>query len=170
MFHSNNSDDCKISSFFITFNFPQVPIGTVLKNVHGKVVGDMEIEDTLFVAARGGAGGHGNYYFRTDVNQTPQVAEYGGEGETIDYFLEMRSMADVGLVSQFYSHYCQNYFASTDVFPYSNGLPSCRLDSQMRGKAHCYKLFQGQNPKLPHTLLLHLNHMLALFNIVIFLN
>lgn len=76
----------------------KVPIGTVLKNVDGKVVGDMEVEDTLFVAARGGAGGHGNYYFRTDVNQTPQIAEYGGEGETLDYFLEMRSMADVGLI------------------------------------------------------------------------
>ncbi|XP_034231472.1 uncharacterized protein LOC117639705 [Thrips palmi] len=76
----------------------KVPIGTVLKNADGKVVGDMELEDTLFVAARGGAGGHGNYYFRTDVNQTPQIAEYGGEGETNDYFLEMRSMADIGLI------------------------------------------------------------------------
>lgn len=53
----------------------------------------------MFVAARGGAGGHGNHYFRTDLNQTPQVAEFGGEGETITYFLEMRSMADIGLVS-----------------------------------------------------------------------
>lgn len=61
----------------------------------------MEVEDTLYVAARGGCGGHGNNYFTTDVNQTPQVAEYGGQGENIMYFLEMRSMADVGLVRFF---------------------------------------------------------------------
>ncbi|KAE8744290.1 hypothetical protein FOCC_FOCC009105 [Frankliniella occidentalis] len=76
----------------------KVPIGTVIKNEEGKVVGDMELNDTLFVAARGGAGGHGNAYFRTDVNQTPQVAEFGAAGESILYFIEMRSMADIGLI------------------------------------------------------------------------
>ncbi|KAJ1519935.1 hypothetical protein ONE63_004170 [Megalurothrips usitatus] len=76
----------------------KVPVGTVIKNDAGKVVGDLELENTLFVAARGGSGGRGNYYFRTDVNQTPQVAEYGGEGESMTYFLEMRSMADIGLI------------------------------------------------------------------------
>ncbi|KAK3909018.1 Mitochondrial ribosome-associated GTPase 2 [Frankliniella fusca] len=76
----------------------KVPVGTVIKNEEGKVVGDMEKADTLFVAARGGVGGHGNAYFKTDVNQTPQVAEFGGKGENILYFLEMRSMADIGLI------------------------------------------------------------------------
>lgn len=52
----------------------------------------------MFVAARGGAGGKGNHFFISDTNTTPEVCEYGGEGEDISYSLELRSMAHVGFI------------------------------------------------------------------------
>lgn len=76
-----------------------VPVGTIIKNKDGKVIGDLYAEDVMFVAARGGAGGKGNHFFVTDVEQTPDVCEYGASGEDLEYTIELRSMAHVGLVS-----------------------------------------------------------------------
>ena len=56
----------------------------------------------MYIAARGGAGGHGNAFFKSNINQAPKVAEFGAEGESKQYLLEVRSMAHVGLVSLFY--------------------------------------------------------------------
>lgn len=56
----------------------------------------------MFVAARGGAGGHGNHFFATATLQAPQVAELGGEGENRRYLLEVKTMAHIGLVSTFF--------------------------------------------------------------------
>lgn len=63
------------------------------------MVGDLDKEGAMFVAARGGAGGHGNAFFCSDSEQSPKVAEYGAEGESITYTLEIKSMAHFGLVS-----------------------------------------------------------------------
>ena len=52
----------------------------------------------MFIAARGGAGGHGNHFFVSPTMQAPKVAEYGADGEDMQYTLEVRSMAHVGLV------------------------------------------------------------------------
>jgi GTPase involved in cell partitioning and DNA repair len=52
----------------------------------------------MFVAARGGAGGHGNHFFISDTVQAPKIAECGAEGEELHYTLEVRSMAHIGLV------------------------------------------------------------------------
>lgn len=79
----------------------KVPVGTIIRNVDGSIVGDLEREGLMFVAARGGAGGKGNHFFITDTEQAPNICEYGAEGEQIKYTVEMRSMAHVGLVSLF---------------------------------------------------------------------
>nr|XP_026498872.1 mitochondrial ribosome-associated GTPase 2 [Vanessa tameamea] len=76
----------------------QVPLGTIIKDSTGCVVGDLEEEGTMFVAARGGAGGRGNKFFLTDTEQAPMVAEFGAIGETYQYTLEVRSMAHLGLI------------------------------------------------------------------------
>lgn len=78
-----------------------VPIGTIIKNSEGKVVGDLSSEDLLFIAARGGAGGKGNHFFITDVEQAPEICEYGALGEQIEYTIEVRSIAHIGLVRFF---------------------------------------------------------------------
>lgn len=75
-----------------------VPVGTVVKNYEGKVVGDLYNDGVMFVVARGGAGGKGNHYFVTDTEQSPEICEYGATGEELDYSVEIRTMAHVGLV------------------------------------------------------------------------
>ncbi|EAT47690.1 AAEL001199-PA [Aedes aegypti] len=76
----------------------KVPLGTIVKTSNGKVVGDLDSEGTMFIAARGGAGGKGNHFFISDLEQAPQVAEFGGQGEDKSYILELRSMAHVGFI------------------------------------------------------------------------
>ncbi|CAK9807200.1 Mitochondrial ribosome-associated GTPase 2 [Anthophora plagiata] len=75
-----------------------VPLGTIVRNAEGKIVADLDREGMMFIAARGGAGGHGNAYFKSDVQQSPRISEYGGEGEDLKYMLEIRTMAHVGLI------------------------------------------------------------------------
>jgi GTP-binding protein len=86
-----------LCTFFIFFSV-QVPVGTIIKSNSGKLVGDLKGEGVMFVAARGGAGGHGNHFFISDTVQAPRIAEYGAKGEDLQYILEVRSMAHIGLV------------------------------------------------------------------------
>ncbi|KAB0798282.1 hypothetical protein PPYR_09275 [Photinus pyralis] len=79
-------------------NIIEVPIGTVIKNSNGKVVGDLGVEGLMFIAARGGSGGKGNHFFISDTEQAPKISEYGAEGEDLQYTLEVRSMAHLGLI------------------------------------------------------------------------
>jgi GTP-binding protein len=76
----------------------KTPVGTIIKNGAGKVVGDLSKEGLMFVAARGGAGGKGNHFFMTNTNNAPEICEYGAEGEDNNYYLELRSMAHVGFI------------------------------------------------------------------------
>lgn len=81
----------------------KVPVGTIVKNNIGRVVGDLNKEGIMFVAARGGAGGKGNHFFITDLDQAPKVCEMGAAGEDLSYLIELRSMAHVGLVNSKYN-------------------------------------------------------------------
>lgn len=76
-----------------------VPVGTIIRNTDGRIVGDLDKKDMMFIAARGGAGGKGNHYFVSSENQTPQISEYGANAEDFTYVVELRSMAHLGLVS-----------------------------------------------------------------------
>ncbi|KAH8395591.1 hypothetical protein KR222_001688 [Zaprionus bogoriensis] len=76
----------------------KVPVGTVVRNTKGLIVADLGNADLMFVAARGGAGGKGNRFFTTDKETSPKVCEYGPPGEDCSYTLELRSMAEVGLI------------------------------------------------------------------------
>ena len=73
-------------------------MGTMFKSIIGDIMADLKEDGEMFVAARGGAGGRGNHYFTSDVNQAPEIAEYGANGEDLSYIIEMRTIADVGLV------------------------------------------------------------------------
>ena len=55
-------------------------------------------DQCVFLGARGGAGGRGNRFFATPSNQSPQIAEFGAEGEENNYSVELSTMAHVGLV------------------------------------------------------------------------
>ena len=75
-----------------------VPTGTLIRNRQGDLVGDLDVAGGCFLAARGGSGGKGNAHFRTSVRQSPEIAEVGAEGENFAYTLELRTMADIGLI------------------------------------------------------------------------
>ncbi|XP_011300403.1 mitochondrial ribosome-associated GTPase 2 isoform X1 [Fopius arisanus] len=76
----------------------KVPVGTIVRSTSGNILADLEDEGMMFIAARGGAGGHGNAFFTSDVQQAPKIAEFGAKGEEKQYVLEVRSMAHVGLI------------------------------------------------------------------------
>ena len=92
-----NKDCCGKNAEHIIID---VPIGTIFRSKDkNTVIADLDSEDLMFIAARGGAGGRGNHFFATDVEQSPKIAEYGAEGESLSYILELKSMAHIGLVS-----------------------------------------------------------------------
>ncbi|XP_014616201.1 PREDICTED: mitochondrial ribosome-associated GTPase 2 isoform X2 [Polistes canadensis] len=79
-------------------NIIPVPVGTIIRNIEGTILADLNQENSMFIAARGGAGGHGNPFFTSDTQQSPKICEYGANGEDLQYILEVRSMAHIGLI------------------------------------------------------------------------
>ncbi len=75
-----------------------VPIGTLIRDETGEVLHDLTREGETFVAARGGSGGRGNARFATSTFQAPRFAEPGKPGESRRLRLELKLMADVGIV------------------------------------------------------------------------
>ncbi len=68
----------------------EVPVGTLVRNPEGSLVCDLDRPGTMFLAAKGGAGGKGNAHFKSSTNRTPKISEVGAEGEIFDYMLELR--------------------------------------------------------------------------------
>jgi GTP-binding protein len=76
-----------------------VPVGSLIKDVDsGEVLADLDHDGARFVAAKGGAGGHGNVHYATAQNRAPRKASKGKEGEEIWYRIELKLMADIGFV------------------------------------------------------------------------
>ena len=75
-----------------------VPVGTVAHGDDGVVVADLTSPGQRELVARGGSGGLGNVHFTTAVMQTPRIAQKGEAGEERELRLELRLLADVGLV------------------------------------------------------------------------
>ena len=76
-----------------------VPLGTRFRHpVEDLVLAELDKDGALFLAARGGEGGKGNAFFKDAQRQTPVMAEKGGVGEKFTYDLELRIMAQVGLI------------------------------------------------------------------------
>jgi len=77
----------------------QVPVGTSLYDQEtGELVHDFEEPDERVIIAKGGRGGRGNQHFATSVHQAPREHELGRLGEERLYRLELKLLADVGLV------------------------------------------------------------------------
>ncbi len=76
----------------------RVPDGTVVQDVAGNVLADLVGAGTSFVAARGGRGGRGNAALANTRRKAPGFAELGEPGDRLDIVLELKSVADVGLV------------------------------------------------------------------------
>jgi GTP-binding protein len=79
----------------------EVPPGTLLVDAKaGFVIKDLTEDGQSVVAARGGEGGKGNNYFKSPTNRAPREATPGGEGERRELLLELKVIADVGLIGK----------------------------------------------------------------------
>ena len=77
----------------------RVPVGTEVINVAtDEIIGDLTEHGARLLVARGGKGGMGNVHFKSSVNRAPRKATPGSDGEERDLRLEMRLLADVGLL------------------------------------------------------------------------
>ncbi len=75
-----------------------VPVGTVVSDESGEVLADLTADKQQVVVAKGGKGGFGNAHFISSTRQAPQVAEKGEPGEELTATLELKVIADVGLI------------------------------------------------------------------------
>ena len=77
----------------------EVPTGTVLINPkNDKIIADLSKNGDKFVALKGGNGGHGNNYYKSSVKQAPAYSQTGEITEAKEVILELKTIADVGLI------------------------------------------------------------------------
>ncbi len=87
--HGRKGNDCLMT----------VPVGSIIKDSEtGEVLADLCNAGDRFIAARGGKGGLGNRHFASGTNRTPRIATKGTEGEEKWLRIELKLIADVGLV------------------------------------------------------------------------
>lgn len=75
-----------------------VPVGTAIYDLDGKLLGDITDENQKVVIGNGGRGGFGNAHFTSSRRQTPRVAEKGAPGDELYVELELKIIAEVGIV------------------------------------------------------------------------
>ena len=94
--HGRGSNQTGASGAAVTI---EVPCGTVISDIDtGEALGDLVHDGQDVVVAHGGRGGRGNQHFATPTHQTPRYAEPGGTGQERHIRLELRLLADVGLI------------------------------------------------------------------------
>lgn len=76
----------------------EVPVGTIIRTDNGKLIADLTRPAQRVIVAKGGRGGKGNSRFKSSRNQVPHIAEKGEPGEEKWIQLELKLMADVGIV------------------------------------------------------------------------
>ena len=77
----------------------RMPIGTIISNVNtGEIIADLKRNQQKVLLAKGGAGGVGNIHFKSSTNRTPRQFTYGEPGEEFELKLELKVLADVGLL------------------------------------------------------------------------
>jgi len=76
----------------------KVPVGTMVVDTEGNILADLAQDEQQAIIAKGGKGGFGNAHFISSRRQAPRIAEKGEQGETLDAQLELKMIADVGLV------------------------------------------------------------------------
>ena len=77
----------------------EVPYGTIIKDsISEKVIEEINKDNAELIVLQGGLGGRGNYHFKSSTNQTPRYSQKGISGKEINLTLELKVLADVGLV------------------------------------------------------------------------
>lgn len=86
--HGRSADDLRVA----------VPVGTVVVDEAGQLLADLAVDGQEAVLAKGGKGGFGNAHFVSSTRQAPRIVEKGEKGEQKYLQLELKMIADVGLV------------------------------------------------------------------------
>jgi GTPase len=86
--HGRNAKDLHVA----------LPVGTVITKDSGQLLADLTEDGQTIIIAKGGRGGFGNAHFVSSTRQSPNFAEKGDGGERFDAVLELKMIADVGLV------------------------------------------------------------------------
>ena len=76
----------------------KVPVGTIVKVADDETLVDLAEPGQEFIVAKGGGGGFGNAHFKSSTRQAPRVAEKGEKGEKFELALELKLLADIGLI------------------------------------------------------------------------
>ena len=77
----------------------KLPVGTIIKELNSdNIIVDLDEPGKKYLIAKGGKGGHGNEYYKSATNQSPRKAQDGFPGENKQIALELKLLADVGLV------------------------------------------------------------------------
>ena len=77
----------------------KVPLGTVVTNLKtNEIIADILVENKKYLIVEGGVGGHGNAYFKSGYNKAPTLYEKGEKGEELDLLLELKQIADIGII------------------------------------------------------------------------
>jgi GTPase len=108
------------------------PVGTLIfDDRSGELLGDLDRATAEVVVARGGAGGRGNAHFKSPVHRTPRIAEAGLPGEDIWLRLELKIIADVGLIGPPNAGKSSLLAALTAARPQVGSYPFTTLDPQL---------------------------------------
>lgn len=97
--HGGNGAKQKRTGFDGQDALIEVPLGTVIRDTATqKIIGEITEHEEEFIVAKGGLGGRGNVHFKSSTRQTPRYAQPGQPGEEKEITLELKVLADVGLV------------------------------------------------------------------------
>ncbi len=108
----------------------KVPPGTVVKTLDGNIIADLIKDKQQAIIAHGGKGGKGNKFFKSNSNKAPMISEKGGKGEEFEVIVELKLLADVGIIgfpnvgkSTFISM-CTNVKAKVANYPFTTIIPN----------------------------------------------
>lgn len=97
--HGENGSKQRSSGADGADEYIDVPLGTVIRDSEtNNIIKEITEDDQEFIVAEGGMGGRGNWHFKSSTNQTPRYAQPGIDGKQVDITLELKVLADVGLV------------------------------------------------------------------------
>src|SRR6056297_510026 len=97
--HGGNGSKQRSSGAEGSDQYIEVPLGTVIRDTETqKVIHEITEEGKEYLVAEGGMGGRGNWHFKSSTNQTPRYSQPGIDGTEVDITLELKILADVGLV------------------------------------------------------------------------
>lgn len=98
--------------------FINVPLGTIVYDeLTNEIIADINIDKQTYLISKGGLGGHGNTHFKSGFNKAPNMYELGEIGETKNVVLELKTIADIGIIG------LPNAGKSTLISSFTNAKP-----------------------------------------------